>query len=376
MPLFANALTLAARFAPWPKRPPGRGAGGSMPGHGRHAIPRLLRGALVVAATLLVGLRAREPGLREPRLIANPVAARGNDPWVIKKAGVYYYCYSWDQGIRVHRNARLEEAVQFAGVRVWVPDSAGPCSRHVWAPELHFLRGRWYIYFAADDGDNANHRMFVLAATTPDPQGPYEFKGQLALKPDRWAIDGSILNLHDELYFIWSGWEGSRNGQQNIYLAQMSDPTTVVGPRILLSSPEHAWEQRGRPLINEGPTALLHVGKVFIVYSASGSWGNHYCLGLLELVGSDPLRAASWRKRGVPVFAGTGSVISPGHASFTRSPDDTEDWIVYHAARHLDSGWDRNTRIQPFRWAADGSPIFGEPVSPGVKIPAPSESAR
>lgn len=317
-----------------------------------------------------------EGSAQEPRVIRNPVAPIGNDPWVIKKDEFYYYCYSWDEGIRVNRARRLEEAVQFSGTRVWRPERTGPCSKHIWAPELHFLRERWYIYFAADDGENANHRMYVLAATTADPMGPYEFKGQLALKPDQWAIDGSILALDDRLFFIWSGWPESRNVQQNIYIAPMSDPTTIAGERVLISSPEHDWEKRGRPLINEGPTALCHAGKVFIVYSASGSWGNHYCMGLLTLTGADPLRAASWKKREQPVFVGTESVISPGHASFTKSPDGTEDWIVYHAARHLSSGWNRNTRMQPFQWAADGSPLFGTPVPPGLEIPAPSESRK
>lgn len=326
--------------------------------------------AVLLLAGAMPAAIARAP---EGRTIANPVAPTGHDPWVIRKDGLYYYCYSASAGIWVNRAARIEEAVQFTGRRVWTPEKTGPASRHLWAPELHFLHGRWYIYFAADDGDNANHRIFVLAARTADPTGEYEFKGQLKLQPDKWAIDGSILHHAGEFYFIWSGWQGDTDVQQDLFIARLSDPLTVATPRVLISSPEHPWEKHGRPLVNEGPTALYQQDKVFIVYSASGSWGNHYCLGLLTLTGRDPLQRSSWTKRPSPVFAGTPEVISPGHASFTKSPDGTEDWIIYHAAKHLNSGWSRNVRMQPFTWAADGSPDFGVPIGPGLRIPAPSE---
>lgn len=338
-----------------------------------HSTLFLSLALLITAVPLGGGLIAAGGNAPARRLIENPIAPIGNDPWVIQKDGIYYYCYSWDSGIWVNANKRLEQVVQFTGKKVWVPEPTGRCSKHVWAPELHFLQGKWYIYFAADDGMNAHHRMFVLEAKTPDPTGPFAFKGQLRLEPDKWAIDGSVLTLRGALYFIWSGWPGDTDVEQDMYIVRMTDPTTTIGKRVLISSPQYAWEKKGRPLVNEGPTALYNGDKVFIVYSASGSWGNHYCLGLLTLTGNDPMQASSWKKCPTPVFSGTASVISPGHASFTKSPDGKEDWIVYHAARHANAGWDRNTRIQPYRWDADGSPVFGRPIPGRVKMAAPAE---
>jgi GH43 family beta-xylosidase len=141
----------------------------------------------------------------------------------------------------------------------------------------------------------------------------------------------------------------------------------------MISKPEHDWEKIGNPLVNEGPEVLTHNGDLFIIYSASGSWTDHYCLGQLKLVGSDPLNPKSWRKKPTPVFRGTETVFSPGHASFTKSPDGTEDWIVYHTAKHRGAGWDRCTRMQPFKWDAQGDPIFGQPIADTVEIPAPSQ---
>ena len=114
-------------------------------------------------------------------------------------------------------------------------------------------------------------------------------------------------------------------------------------------------------------------GRVFIIYSASGSWTDSYCLGRLSLVGDNPLSPEAWIKKPTPVFDGTVSVISPGHASFTMSPDGSEDWIVYHAAKHKGAGWRRNIRMQQFTWDINGSPCFGNPVSEGIEIIIPSE---
>ena len=89
---------------------------------------------------------------------------------------------------------------------------AAPDNQDVWAPELHFLNGNWYVYFAADDGNNANHRLYVAEANTADPQGAYTSKGKLYdASNDRWAIDGTVLQMADgSLYCIWSQWAKCR----------------------------------------------------------------------------------------------------------------------------------------------------------------------
>ncbi|HPC95123.1 MAG TPA: glycoside hydrolase family 43 protein [Sedimentisphaerales bacterium] len=307
------------------------------------------------------------------RLITNPVAPEGHDPWVTQFEGVYHYCYSHKGAIWVHSAPRIEEAVQFEGRQVWRPERGMPYSRELWAPELHRLWGGWYIYVAADDGNNENHRMYVLQADTEDPAGSYTIRGKIADPSDKWAIDGTVMLYDGRLYLIWSGWEGDTNIAQNLYIAPMKDPLSIDGPRSLISKPEYDWEQIGKPLVNEGPEVLTHADDVFIIYSASGSWTDDYCLGQLKLVGDDPLDPASWQKKNTPVFGSTATVFGPGHASFARSPDGSEDWIIYHAAKRQGSGWDRNTRMQRFTWDVEGNPCFGYPVSEGVPIAAPSE---
>jgi GH43 family beta-xylosidase len=304
----------------------------------------------------------------------NPVADKGADPWVVQWEGGYLYCRSAKGGVCVDRAERLHELGKAKSVRVWAPPPHTPYSKELWAPELHRLDGKWYIYVAADDGKNEHHRMYVLEGKTPDPQGAYTFKGKIAAPTDRWAIDGTVLVTDDgRKFLVWSGWEGTENVKQDLYIAPLSNPWTIGGERVRISTPEHDWEKRGgRPWINEGPAALRHNGKTFIVYSASGSWCDDYCLGVLLLSGNDPMKPGAWTKAKEPAFARTADVFGPGHCSFVTSPDGKEDWIVYHTARRSGSGWDRQVRIQRFGWRADGWPDFGKPVSSGVALPMPS----
>ena len=308
----------------------------------------------------------------------NPVVARGADPWVIQAKTNYYFCQSRRGGIYVKASSQLTELEKGSWSRVWTPPANQPYAKELWAPELHYLRGKWYIYVAADDGDNANHRMYVLEGTTQNPLDPFLFRGKVAAATDRWAIDGTVLQMPDEkLYFVWSGWEGRENVAQNLYIAAMSDPLTISGERVCISRPEYDWEKHGTPLVNEGPQVLWHDGKLFIIYSASGSWGDNYCLGQLAWNGSDVLNPSAWKKKPTSVFSSTAETFSPGHCSFVKSRDGKEDWIVYHVARHRGAGWNRQVHIQPFQWDKAGQPDFGKPVAAGVPLPFPGgESSK
>ncbi len=127
----------------------------------------------------------------------NPIA-EGADPWVVRdpNADRYLWCLSeGNRGIAIHAGKRL---TALGGKHiVWSAPEAGPVSREIWAPELHFLDGRWHVYFAASDGRNANHLAYVLVSRTSDPLGDYDLHGPLetgdrAGKPI-WAIDMTVL---------------------------------------------------------------------------------------------------------------------------------------------------------------------------------------
>ncbi|MGG1880689.1 family 43 glycosylhydrolase [Paenibacillus cisolokensis] len=299
------------------------------------------------------------------------------DPSVVYKDGYYYMTFTHNGADIMVMKSRTIDFRQAERKVVWYPPIGTMYSANLWAPELQYIQGKWYIYFAADDGQNENHRMYALEALSDDPLGEYEFRGKIDDGSDKWAIDGLVMEHEDQLYFVWSGWEGDINISQNTYIAPMSDPLTISGPRVLLSEPTLDWERAGGPpYIQEGQAILKHQGRLFIAYSGAGSWTPFYSIGLLTLKeGGDPLQPDDWTKLEQPlmVMDEEAEVYGPGHNSFTSSPDGSETWIVYHATSGVHDGWsNRKARAQKVSWDEQGMPVFGQPLSLDTAIEVPS----
>ncbi|MBV7700197.1 family 43 glycosylhydrolase [Streptomyces sp. TRM70350] len=303
---------------------------------------------------------------------SNPVkSVKGADPWISYHNGNYYLVStSWTDVITIRTSPTLAGLATAPSVQVWQGDAASRCC-NIWAPELHFLNGRWYLYYVA--GQNVSdyiptQRSHVLESAGSDPMGPYTYRGQLN---SAWMLDPTVGTIGGQLYLFGS----ASGGTQNLVAARMSNPYTVSGSFSTISTPTHDWERQGGT-VNEGPEILQRGGRTFLIYSASGCWTPDYKLGQLELTGSDPLSASSWTKKSTPVFQrsdGNG-VYGPGHNGFFTSPDGSESWIVYHANDNASEGCDngRTTRAQRFTWNADGTPNLGTPVRLGASLAGPS----
>ena len=354
-----------------------------------------------VLATLATALILPAQSQSQQAVFTNPLLPSGPDPWVVFHDGFYFYMNSTGVNLTIWKTRSMADLRSAEKKVVWTPPSQGPYSHEIWAPELHFLRGKWYIYFSADAGRNLTHRVWVMENGGHDPlAGEWSMKGKLSDAADKWAIDGSVFENRRRLYFIWSGWEGAVNGVQSIYIAELENPWTVKGKRVRISTPEYPWEKVGdrnlkrdaeenpgldieEPIhidVNEGPEILRHGKKIFLIYSASACWTDFYELGMLTAnEESDLLAPSSWKKSARPVFwqSPAGGAFGPGHNSFFQSPDGKEDWILYHANPKTGQGCggDRSPRAQRFSWNPDGTPDFGRPVAIGAPIHKPSGTA-
>lgn len=308
----------------------------------------------------------------------NPLLESAPDPWVIQKDSFYYYMNTVGRSVVIRKTKKMYMLTSALVTTVYNAPQSGSNSQELWAPEMFFLNEKWYIYYTATDGPDINHRMFVLENVNEDPTTKsWVDKGQLITQPaDLWSIDGTILQYKDGLYFIWSGRPGASIGDltQKIYISKMTNPYTLTGPSVVISSPTFSWEKNGFA-VNEGPEILKNAGgKVFLIYSASYCGTNDYSLGMMTLKkDGDPLNPAHWVKTPQPVFTKATSAYGPGHNGFFKSKDGKEDWIIYHANSQPDQGCGnmRNVRMQKINWSSDSIPMFGEPVSTGVALPVP-----
>jgi GH43 family beta-xylosidase len=294
----------------------------------------------------------------------------GQDPWVLAHDGGLLLVQSagGNRRIVLKRFKDLQRMERNTETVIWAPGGEVGHGRQLWAPELHHIEGRWYVYFSASDARAANHRTYALVAD--DPLGPYAFLGPVAdADHDVWAIDLTVFAHGEGLYAVWSGWEGPADGfPQNLYIAPMSDPATICGPRRCLSRPEHGWEMTVAP-VNEGPEVVTNpaTGARFILYAADASWTQAYKMGLLAWTGGDVLDPASWTKLPRPWFTGG------GHGSVLETPKGA--YLLYHRKLSGEPGWaDREIRSAPLDWDPQGYPVVR--LAGSAKVAAGAEGLR
>jgi GH43 family beta-xylosidase len=309
----------------------------------------------------------------------NPIVIQRADPCIYKHTdGYYYFTASVPEYNRIElRKSKTIEGLQDAKtMTIWEKHNSGEMSELIWAPEIHYIQNKWYIYFAAAPnkevtGITFNHSMYVLENDKENPlTDNWIEKGKLDSGWDTFALDATTFEHNNKLYYVWAQ-EDSRvepKSHSNIYIAEMENPWTLKSKPVLLSKPELDWEIK-LYWVNEGPSVLKKNGKIFLTYSASATDEN-YCIGMLTAdENSDLLNPSSWEKSKKPVFTTSyeNHQYGPGHNSFTVSEDGTEDLLVYHARNYTELKGDplsdpnRHTRIEVIKWNEDGIPNFGVP---------------
>ncbi|MEK4563435.1 family 43 glycosylhydrolase [Alkalihalobacillus sp. FSL R5-0424] len=313
----------------------------------------------------------------------NPVVEQRADPWVYKHEDGYYYMTAsvpeYDR-IELRRSKTINGLSDAEPKVVWEKYETGPLSANIWAPEIHPINGKWYIYFAAARTTETNeglfdHRMFVLENESPNPlEGKWVEKGQIKTKWESFALDATYFSHNGTSYLVWPQKDPDIEGNSNLYIAELENPWTLKGEQVMIATPEYDWERIGF-LVNEGPAIIKRNGKIFLAYSASAT-NHHYCMGLMYAdEQSDLLDASSWHKLPEPVLTtdDENSQFGPGHNSFTVSEDGAEDVLIYHARNYKEITGDplydpnRHTRAQIFSWNEDGFPEFGRPVPDAKK---------
>lgn len=302
----------------------------------------------------------------------NPLALQRADPFVVKAAGgIYYFIATAPEYDRIEiRSSKTINGIKDAKpIVVWHKHDEGPMGNHIWAPELHHIDGKWYIYFAAGSAEEKwRIRMYALSNTSSDPtRGEWIEEGQILSKRDEFSLDATTFELDRQRYMIWTDRASDKVVNTGLYIAKMTGPTTLDDKQVVISQPEYSWEMQGHK-VNEAPSVLVRNGKVFVTFSASATDAN-YCIGLLWAdENSDLLNPDSWHKLPEPVFFTNDDLkrFGPGHNSFTIAEDGKTDVMIYHARDYKEIDGEplydpnRHTRARILKWTDDGMPYFGQ----------------
>jgi GH43 family beta-xylosidase len=301
-----------------------------------------------------------------------PLIEQRADPYILRKDGWYYFTASVPEFDRlVLRKARtLRELPDAEEKVIWTHHPDGPMSCNIWAPEIHFIDGKWVVYFAAarggaDEKGCYDHRIFALGNACADPmEGEFAELGRIDTGWESFSLDSTTAAFEGKRYFIWVQRDFGIPGNSNLYIAEMKNALELKLPAVRLSIPEFDWECQGF-LVNEGPGCLIHDGRLYITYSGSAT-DERYAMGLLKLkAGGDPLNAADWEKSPTPVMVTEekNGLYGPGHNSFTKNKDG-KDILVFHARPYPGfrgsalSDPNRHCFLRYIRYNDAGEPIF------------------
>lgn len=332
-----------------------------------------------------------------PDIYPNPFIKERADPYVLKYEDKYYFTASYPafgSAEKGYDRIILRESDTLLGLakaeekEIWHAHSSGIMARHIWAPEIHNICGKWYIFFAAGEKDAIwNIRPYMLVCSGDPMKDEWKELGKVqACSDDKISFNSFSLDMthfghKGKHYLIWA----EIIGDSSLFMAEIdpAEPNKLIGKPILLTKPEYDWEKVNHR-VNEGASVLKYGDKIFVFFSASGT-GSEYCMGVVYADESCNLTDEScWTKVSFPVLQTSDlqGESGPGHNSFT-SDDKGNTVIVYHArpAAHLEGNcgtycseslYDpcRHARIKRVYFSKDGTPVIrmkdNEWVDPGL----------
>lgn len=319
---------------------------------------------------VLIHFSIFEKGVAQPNIFKNPIVEQRADPWVYKTdSGTYYFIATVPEYDRIElRKSNSIQGFSVAEAKtIWRKHEKGIMGQHIWAPELHKIDGIWYIYFAAGETEKIwNIRMYVLSNASSDPMsGEWKEEGQIITKRESFSLDATTFEHKGKRYLIWAQHITEKKHGTGLLLSEMSSPTSITGPEIVISESDFDWE-KVKYEVNEGPAVIKRNGRIFVTYSASAT-DHNYAVGLLWINENENLLdSTEWHKSPKPVFYTNEETqrFGPGHSCFTIAEDGKTDILIYHARNYKELEQDplrdpnRNTRARELHWDADGFPDF------------------
>eukprot|EP01114_Cavostelium_apophysatum_P022924 TRINITY_DN8460_c0_g1_i2.p1 TRINITY_DN8460_c0_g1~~TRINITY_DN8460_c0_g1_i2.p1 ORF type:complete len:791 (-),score=205.55 TRINITY_DN8460_c0_g1_i2:310-2682(-) len=239
----------------------------------------------------------------------------------------------------------------FAG-NVLSPNASSWNQCDLWAPEVVYDNGMFYMYYAASTCSN-DFMVNELArrigvATSDSPLGPFVDIGQPLTQT--WGIDAHFFKDPDTakkylfysfLYEYLPGYQPSAGA--SVVADQLLEMTAVANSPDAITRGSAAWEDKdGDPTdgtlryTNEGPTVMKRDGKYYAMFSG-GSWDMPtYALGYAtlgpnaDILSHQGIGGPVWNKSEPPILKTNNRVEAPGHNAVTKAPNNVDDICVHH----------------------------------------------
>jgi GH43 family beta-xylosidase len=319
-------------------------------------------------------------------VISGPTGADHGDPFIIKYLDAFYLYHTGDtsgrRGVSVHRS---QDLVNWEFVRYAVePADSGWAWSDLWAPEVVYERGVFYMYISATrrragdeagrwqsgEGAEAGRRLGLARSTTP--LGPFEWDEEPLL--ERWSIDGHPFRDDDGTMWLFynvrtedeAGYGGLPG--TGTLCDRLLGTDRLEGRPHAVTFPSQPWEANadGDWYWNEGPYVLKRRGRYFQMYSGGSFDDETYGVGC-AIAAQVP---GPWVKlEDNPLLRSRGTILGPGHHSFVFGPDGATTYAVYHGYVHGERG--RKVHLDRLVWAGDVPRITG-PTDGDQPLPPPA----
>lgn len=334
----------------------------------------------MVASGVHISLRA--DGM-SGRTYTNPVyGGYMGDPFVLKHNGKYYAYGTASPGEVCVPVLRSRDLVTWRplGRALTLPDDDFEA---LWAPEVAYENGTFYMYYSAGGEEGEGHRLRV--ATASGPAGPFEDSGAVLTADEPFTIDAHPFRDEDGrwyLYYCRDFLDPDTEGRvgTGIVVDRLVEMTRLAGERRTVLRPHADWQlyERQREWYGrvwdwytvEGAFVRKNGGRYYCFYSG-GAWREpNY--GVSYVAADHPMGpfAPEADAEGPDVLrTAPGRVIGPGHASVVLAPDNLREYLVYHA-------WDpghtrRQMRIDPLDWGQAGPSSAGPTLEARPAPPLP-----
>ena len=228
------------------------------------------------------------------------------------------------------------EGDAFSTRPTWVASNAG-----LWAPEIKFLNGQYYLYYTASDTSLPGGGSAIGVATSSSPLGPWMDSGVPAVEPHeapccagsrRWVFDPDVVEDGGQLYIFYGSYFGGISARILSADGLHSDPASQT--QITIANRY------------EGAELVKHAGYWYLFVSATNCcngpltgysvFAGRSANVLGPYVDREGVSLLAGRVGGTPVISMNGNRwVGPGHNSVFEDFSG-QWWTVYHAVDRND----------------------------------------